>query len=325
MSFKVLVTIPWFKDKTAPEFDRLRAAGCEILINRNARAYNEAELIEVIPEIHVTIAGSEPYNDRTLAVARSLKLIARVGVGYDMIDVAAATKRKIPVAMAFGTNHEAVADHAFAMLATLCNQLTTYHDSVREGEWRARFHRSLWQGTIGIIGLGRIGRALARRCAGFEMRILAHDIQPDAAFAKANGIEMVDLETLLQEADFVSVNAPHTPLTDKMINADVLARMKPSAYLINTARGGLVDEPALIDALRTKQIAAAGLDVVATEPLPGTSPLCDLDNVLLSPHCAGVSDKAVSMMLNRCVDSILDIKDGRKPPRELLLNPDVLD
>ena len=325
MSFKVLVTIPWFKDETAPEFDRLRAVGCEILINDNARAYNEAELIEVIPEIHATIAGSEPYNDRTLAAARSLKVIARVGVGYDMIDVAAATKNRIPVAMAFGTNHEAVADHAFAMLATLCNQLPTYHSGIRKGEWRARFHRSLWQGTIGIIGLGRIGRALARRCAGFEMRILAHDIEPDNAFAEANGIEMVDLETLLQEADFVSVNAPHTLLTDKLINAERLASMKAGAYLINTARGGLVDEPALIEALSTNQIAGAGLDVVAKEPLPEVSPLRNLENVILSPHCAGVSDKAVSLMLNRCIGSILDIKDGRKPPRELLLNPDVLD
>ena len=325
MRFRVLVTIPWFKDKQAPEFDHLRAAGCEILINENARAFSEAELIEVIPEIHATIAGSEPYNEKTLAAARSLKVIARVGVGYDMIDVAAATKRRIPVAMAFGTNHEAVADHAFAMLATLCNQLPIYHSRIQKGEWRARFHRSLWQGTIGIVGLGRIGRALARRCKGFDMRILAHDVEPDTTFAQANGIEMVGLEKLLEEADFVSINAPHTPLTDKMINAERLARMKPSAFLINTARGGLVDEPALIEALRTEQIAGAGLDVVATEPLPETSPLRDLDNVLLSPHCAGVSKKAVSLMLNRCVDSILEIKEGRKPPSDLLLNPAVLD
>jgi len=242
-----------------------------------------------------------------------------------MIDVAAATKRHIPVAMAFGTNHEAVADHAFAMLAALCNQLPAYQRQIEGGEWGARFHRSLWQGTIGIIGLGRIGRALARRCAGFDMRILAHDILPDAAFAAANGIDMVGLDMLLRESDFISVNAPHTELTDKMINADRLALMKPEAYLVNTARGGLVDETALIEALRTKQIAGAGLDVVATEPLPKGSPLRNLDNVLLSPHCAGVSDKAVSLMLNRCINSILEIKRGRKPPRDLLLNPEVLD
>ena len=324
MTFKVLATIPWFKTRSAPEFERLREHGCEILINEKERAYNEAELREVLPEINATIAGSEPYNDRTLAVAKSLKVIARVGVGYDMIDVAAATRQEVPVAMAFGTNHEAVADHAFALLAAACNQLPTYHQQIVEGRWGARFHRSLWKGTIGIIGLGRIGRALARRCAGFDMRILATDIAPDADYATGNGIELVDLETLLRQSDFVSVNAPHTPLTDKMINAERLALMKPEAYLVNTARGGLVDEPALIDALGTGQIAGAGLDVMAVEPLPDGSPLRSFDNVVLTPHCAGVSDMAVTLMLNRCIDSILAIKDGKRPDRELLLNPEVL-
>lgn len=325
MSFKVLVTIPWFKNKPAPELDRLRDHGCEILINQQERAYNEAELIEVVPEISATIAGSEPYNDKTLAAARSLKVIARVGVGYDMIDIDAATRHDVAVAMAFGTNHEAVADHAFCLLAALCNQLPTYHQQIADGAWGARFHHSLWQGTIGIIGFGRIGRALARRCQGFEMRILAHDIEPDHDYAAANGIEMVDLETLLREADFVSVNAPHTDLTDKMINAETLSLMKPGAFVINTARGGLVDEADLIEALRSKRIAGAGLDVMAVEPLPAGSPLRSLDNVILTPHCAGVSDKAVTLMLERAVESVLAIKDGRKPERHLLLNPEVLD
>lgn len=325
MSFKVLVTIPWFKRRSAPELNRLREHGCEILINDKERAYTEAELIEMIPGISATIAGSEPYNQNTLAAAHDLKVIARVGVGYDMIDIATATERRVPVAMAFGTNHEAVADHAFALLAALGNQLAGYHQQITGGRWGTAFHRSIWQGTIGIIGLGRIGRALAKRCAGFDMRILAHDIAPDASFAAANGIEMVGLETLLQESDFVSVNAPHTQLTDKMINAERLSLMKPEAYLINTARGGLVDEPDLIEALRSRQIAGAGLDVVAVEPLPETSPLRTLDNVILTPHCAGVSDKAVTLMLNRCIDSVLAIKEGRKPERHLLLNPEVLD
>jgi D-3-phosphoglycerate dehydrogenase len=325
MSFKVLVTIPWFRNRPAPEFERLRKHGCEVLINDKERAYSQAELIEIIPGIDATIAGSEPYNERTLAAADSLKVIARVGVGHDMIDVPAATRRGVLVAMAFGTNHEAVADHAFALLAALCNQIPVYDREIKDGRWGAHFHRSLWQGTIGIIGLGRIGRALARRCAGFEMRILAHDIVPDAAYAAEHAIEMVDLDTLLRRSDFVSVNAPHTGLTDRMINAERLSLMRPAAYLVNTARGGLVDEQALIDALRSRRIAGAGLDVVAVEPLPADSPLRTLDNVLLTPHCAGVSDKAVSLMLDRCIDSVLAIKDGQKPERHLLLNPEVLD
>jgi D-3-phosphoglycerate dehydrogenase len=325
MSFKVLVTIPWFKNRPAPELNRLREQGCEILINQQGRAYNEAELAQAISGVNATIAGAEPYNETTLVHARSLQVIARVGVGYDMIDIDAATRHDVAVAMAFGTNHEAVADHAFALLAGLCNQLPTYHRQIVGGAWGARFHQSLWQGTIGIIGLGRIGRALARRCEGFEMRILATDIAPDPTYAAANGIEMVDLETLLRESDFVSVNAPHTELTDKMINAGTLSLMKPEAYVINTARGGLIDEDDLIEALRNKRIAGAGLDVMAIEPLPAGSPLRTLDNVILTPHCAGVSDKAVTLMLECAVDNVLAIKEGRKPPRHLLLNPDVLD
>lgn len=323
MTFKVLVTIPWFKTRPAPQLDRLREAGCEILINQQGRAYNEAELIEVIPEISATIAGSEPYNDNTLAAAKALKVITRMGVGFDQIDIAAATRHHVSVAMAFGTNHEAVADHAFVLLAALGNQLAPYHRDIIDGRWRAQFHTSLWQGTVGIIGLGRIGRALARRCAGFEMRILANDIEPDQAYADAQGIEMVDLETLMREADFISVNAPHTPLTDKIINAERLSLMKPGAYIVNTARGGLVDEQALIDALKARQIAGAGLDVFATEPLPSDSPLRTLDNVIVTPHCAGVSAKAVDLMLDRCIESVLAVKDGRNPGDELLLNPEV--
>jgi D-3-phosphoglycerate dehydrogenase len=323
MSFKVLVTIPWFKNRPAPELDRLREQGCEILINQQGRAYNEAELIDVISDVNATIAGAEPYNERTLAAAPELKVIARVGVGYDMIDIGAATRHEVAVAMAFGANHEAVADHAFALLAALCNQLPAYHQQITGGAWGTRFHQSLWQGTIGIIGLGRIGRALARRCQGFEMRILAYDIAPDPDFAKANGIEMVDLDSLLTQSDFVSVNAPHTDLTDKMINADTLSRMKPEAYLINTARGRLVDETALVEALQNNLIAGAGLDVMAIEPLPAESPLRSQGNVILSPHCAGVSDKAVTMMLDRAVENVLTIKDGRKPEQHLLLNPEV--
>ncbi len=325
MSFKVLVTIPWFKNRPAPELDRLRDQGCEIVINQLGRAYNEAELIDAISDVDATIAGAEPYNEKTLAGAHALKVIARVGVGFDMIDVEAATRGRVAVAMAFGTNHEAVADHAFSLLAALCNQLPTYHQQITGGAWGSRFHSSLWQGTIGIIGLGRIGRALAQRCQGFEMRILANDIAPDANYAAANGIDMVDLETLLRESDFVSLNAPHTELTNKMVNAKTLSLMKPDAFLINTARGGLIDEADLTEALRNKTIAGAGLDVVAKEPLPSDSPLRTLDNVILTPHCAGVSDKAVTLMLDRAIDSVLAIKDGRKPERHLLLNPEVLD
>ncbi|MGI9436120.1 MAG: phosphoglycerate dehydrogenase [Geminicoccaceae bacterium] len=323
MTFKVLVATPWFKTRPAPALDRLRAAGCEVVTNQQERAYNETELIQAIPGIHATIAGSEPYNDRTLSAAGDLKVVARLGVGFDQIDVTAATRHGVAIAMAFGTNHEAVADHAFALIAGLGNQLLPYRRKIMDGGWGSHFHRSLWKSTVGIIGLGRIGRALARRCAAFEMRTLAFDVQPDADYAKAAGIELVDLDTLIGQSDFISVNTPHNPDSDKLINAERLAQMKPTAYVVNTARGGVIDEAALVEALQSGRIAGAGLDVFEVEPLPKQAALRSLDNVLLTPHCAGSSDRAVDLMLARCIDSILAIKDGGNPGEQYLLNPEV--
>ena len=321
MTIKVLYAVPRVHEATRPVLERLRAANCELIFNRAGHTLTEPELIELLPGVFGTIAGGEPYTERVFAAAPELKVVARMGVGYDKVDVAAATRHGVAVAMGFGTNHEAVADHAFALIAALGNRLPSYHGEVVDGRWGGHFHPGLWRTTIGIIGLGRIGRALARRCRGFDMRILAYDAVPDLAYAREHGIELVDLETLFQEADFVSVHAPLTPETAKMVNRERLALMKPSAFLINTARGGLVDEAALHEALRAGRIAGAGLDVFEVEPLPPQSPLRKLDNVLLSPHCAGGSIEAVIAMTDRCVDNILAIRDGRAVS-EGLLNPE---
>ena len=323
MATKVLLAVPQAHPVIEPVLERLRAAGCELVRNRSGRKLSEQELIESLPGVFGTIAGVEPYNERVFAAAPELKVVARMGVGYDLIDVAAATRHGVAITMGFGTNHEAVADHAFALMAGLGNRLLAYHGQVMAGDWGGHFQPGLYRTTIGIIGLGRIGRALARRCRAFEMRILAYDAMPDAAFAREHGIELVDLETLFREADFVSVNAPLTPETEKLVNRERQALMKPSAFLINTARGGLVDEVALYEALAAGRIAGAGLDVFEAEPLPANSPLRELSNVLLTPHCAGGSIEAVVAMANRCVDNILAIRDGRRLGEDLL-NPAAL-
>jgi D-3-phosphoglycerate dehydrogenase len=324
MSFKVLVSIPWFKSRDIPHIERLTQAGCEVVVNGLEHTYDAEELSRAIPGVDATIAGSEPYNEQTLAAADRLKVIARVGVGYDQIDLAAATKQKVQVAMAFGTNHEAVADHAFALMAALANNLLPYHRKVMDGGWGGAFHASLWRATTGIVGLGRIGRALARRCKGFEMRVLAADTLPDRDYCAAEGIELVDFETLLKDSDFVSINAPHAPESDRLINREALSLMKPTAYLVNTARGGLVDQQALLEALQSGRIAGAGLDVFEIEPLPEGDPLRELDNVLFTPHCAGSPEKALGMMLERCIESVLAVKEGKSPGAPYLLNPEAL-
>jgi D-3-phosphoglycerate dehydrogenase len=323
MPLKVLYAVPRLHEACAPVLERLRGSGCELVFNQTGRTLPEDELIGLLPGVFGTIAGGEPYTERVFAAAPALRVVARMGVGYDKVDVAAATRHRVAIAMGFGTNHEAVADHAFALMAALANRLAAYHQEVIEGRWGGHFQPGLWRTTVGIIGLGRIGRALARRCRGFDMRILAYDAVPDAGYARDHGIELVDLQTLFREADFVSVNAPLAPETEKIVNRAHLALMKPSAFLVNTARGGLVDEAALYEALAAGRIAGAGLDVFEVEPLPAGSPLRRLTNVLLTPHCAGGSIEAVVAMTDRCVDNILAIRDGRALGEDLL-NPEAL-
>jgi phosphoglycerate dehydrogenase-like enzyme len=324
MSGKVLITLPTVHEHLHTALERLRAAGCEVLFNRQGRTYTEDELVAVLPDVVATIAGTEPYTERVFAAAPMLKVVARSGVGHDAIDLRAASRHQVAIAMGFGTNHDAVADFAFSLMAALASKLIPYHAMVTDRRWQRSAHMPLWQATTGIIGLGRIGRALARRCKGFEMRVLAYDVQPPPGFAQQHGVELVDLATLFKEADFVSVHAPHTPETDKIVSRERLALMKPTAFLVNTARGGLVDEAALADALREGTIAGAGLDVFEVEPLPPVSPLRDLPNVVMTPHCAGSNIVAIAAMAERCVDNVLALIEGRDPGADYVLNSAVI-
>ncbi len=324
MSKKVLVMVHQTATRPAPYFDRLREAGFEVVHSGLDRLPNEAELIDLLPGVYATIAGGEPYTEKVFASAPELKIVARFGVGYDQVDVAAATRHGVPVAMAFGGNHESVADGAFALMAAIATDFPNKHALVVSGGWGNGFHTGLWKKTLGIIGMGRIGRALARRCArGFDMRVLAYDPVPDRAYAEANGIELVDLATLLRTADFVSLHIPHVKENEKFMNAERLALMKPSAFLINTARGVLVDEQALYDALKSRRIAGAGLDVYAKEP-PIGSPLLALDNVALLPHSSGMDDNGELGMVTKCIDAILAYARGEHPGAEYVLNPSTI-
>jgi D-3-phosphoglycerate dehydrogenase len=321
---KVLVLVHQIADRPAPYLNRLRQAGFEIIHSGIPRLPNEAELIERLPGVFATIAGGEPYTERVFSSAKDLRVVARFGVGWDQVDVAAATRHGVAVAMAFGANHESVADGAFTLLSACACNLPAKHSLVASGGWGSGFHQGIWRQTLGIIGMGRIGRALAGRCSrGFEMRVLAHDPLPDKAYAAANDIELVELDTLLRTADFVSVHIPHSRENENFINAERLALMKPSAFLINTARGALVDEAALYDALANRRIAGAGLDVFRNEP-PAGSPLLGLENIVLLPHSTGMDVAAEAAMANRCIDSILAYGRGEHPGAEYVLNPSVL-
>jgi phosphoglycerate dehydrogenase-like enzyme len=321
---KILVLVHQLATREAPYLRRLEEAGFAIVHPRLGRKLSEDELIEWLPGVYATIAGGEAYTERVLAAAPDLCMVARFGVGWDQVDVAAATRHGVVVAMAFGANHESVADGAFTLLAACACNLPAKHALVASGGWGTTFHHGLWGKTVGIIGLGRIGKAFARRCrAGFEMRVLAYDTMPDRVAAAALDVELTTLDALLEQSDFVSLHMPLTPENDGFINAERLARMKPSAFLVNTARGGLIDEAALIAVLKDRRIAGAGLDVFREEP-PLRSPLLGLDNVVLTPHSAGMDETAEVAMANRCIDSILALARGGDPGVEYVLNPSVL-
>ncbi len=299
-------------------------AGYELLPNPYGRPMREEELLRHLPGCVASIAGQEPYTERVFAAATRHGVVARLGVGYDAIDLAAATRHGVAVAMAFGSNHEPVADHAFALMAALAHAIPRYDRAVREGEWRLLFHGRLTGATVGIVGFGRIGRALAKRCQGFGMEVLVADPYMDGETLARLGCTLVPLDELLQRADFVSLHAPLTAETRNLIDARRLGLMKRTAFLVNTARGGLVDEPALVEALERGTIAGAGLDVVAIEPLPETSRLRTLPNVVLTPHAAGASEWAIETMAARTVANTLAVLRGQDPGAGLLLNPEVL-
>ena len=324
-SKKVLINVYHLAEREAPYLQRLRDAGFDLEFNQLKRQQTEDELIAALPNTFATFAGGEPYTERVLAspAARDLKIIARFGVGYDKVDVKAATRHGVAVAMAFGTNHESVADGAFALMAACAGDIVNRDRQVKSGGWGGAFHLGLWRSTVGLVGMGRIGRALAKRCGGFDMRVIAADPAPDRAWAQQNNVTLMPLEQLLREADFVSLHAPWNSETEGMINAQRLALMKPTAYLINTARGQLIDEDALYHALKARKIAGAGIDAFRREP-PGGSPLLTLDNIVLTPHSSGMDLTAEHAMANRVIDSILAMWNGQDPGKEYVLNPEAV-
>ncbi len=293
-------------------------AGFALAFNETGRFYDEPQLMAALGDAVAVLAGIEPYTERVLRTASHLRVIARLGVGFDNVDLEAARRHGVVVALTPDTNHEAVADHAMAMIAALLQELFAYDRTVRAGGWGTRFHPGVTGRTLGIVGFGRIGRATARRARAFGMRVLATSPGMPPEAMRREGVEPVALDELFAAADVVSLHAPLTPATHQLVNAARLSRMRPGAYLVNTARGGLVDQEALVAALREGRLAGAALDVFEDEPLPPDSPLRTLDRVILTPHVAGLSEDAVAQMTAMCIDNILRVLAGKAVPAERL-------
>jgi D-3-phosphoglycerate dehydrogenase len=272
--------------------------------------------------------GVTRFGQKELAAAREMLVVARIGVGYDAVDVPALTAKKIPLMVAGSANSPSVAEQAMYMMLMLAKRGAELHAMVQANQWNKRLTAvpfDLFGKTLLIVGFGRIGARSAKRAQAMEMNVLVYDPYVAAAQIKAAGCEPVaELDTALPRADFVTIHCPKTPETVGMFNAARLARMKPTAYLVNTARGGIIDEPALHKALTGGKLAGAGLDVFEQEPTPADNPLLKLPNVISAPHMAGVTRESLDRMGLQTARNILSVLDG-KPIRENVINQEVLD
>jgi D-3-phosphoglycerate dehydrogenase / 2-oxoglutarate reductase len=286
----------------------------------------EAMLKQHAP-VHGVALGATRFGETELVASKDMKVVTRIGVGYDAVDVPALSKRKVPLMVAGTANSPSVAEHALFMMLTLAKRAQEMHAMVKEGTWASRLGvlpYDLYGKAVLIIGFGRIGTRTAKRCLAMEMSVLVYDPYKPASEVTAAGCEAVpDLDAALPRADFVTIHCPKTPETLGFFNAAKMKLMKPTAYLINTARGGIVDEKALYEALVSGRLAGAGLDVFEQEPPPVGQPLHGLPNVIMAPHVAGVTVEAVERMSEQTARNILSALDGA-PIRQNVINQEIL-
>jgi glyoxylate reductase len=322
MSPKVLVTTKALTDVGSAATQLLREAGCELIIASQSGPYKGETLTNLLAGKDAVLATIDHYTAEVFAspAASQIKIISRWGVGVETIDAAAATKAGVIVAYTPGLLNDTVADLAFALILAVARRVQEGHALLQQGRWQQLWGSNVHGKTLGLLGCGRIGQATARRAKGFDMRLLGYDLQP-APEAERLGIKFVTLDELLAESDFLSLHASFSSANRGLIGEAQLRKMKRTAFLINTARGALIDEPVLVRALEEGWIAGAGLDTFAVEPLAANHPLLRLPNVVLTPHQASCTRETGERVSLTAAQAIVDVMNGRRP--QLVLNPEV--
>lgn len=307
---KVISTSPSFAKYSNHPVEYLNENGFEVLAF--PADITLADLKPHLADADALIVAFTEINAELLDCAPRVKIVCKHGVGVDNIDLAETKSRGIWVTNVPNANKHAVADFTFALLLSLARQIPQANTLTKKGEWPRIFATDAWGKTIGICGLGNIGKQVALRARGFNMRVIAFDFFQDKAFAEQNGITFVDKEELLAQCDFITLHMPLTDTTKNFIALDEMKKMKPGAYLINASRGGVVNEDDLHTALSTNVIAGAASDVFATEPIAG-HPLFALDNFIATSHIAGYTDGAVNAIGEHCVENIVTaiVRNGR--------------
>ena len=321
MTFKVLSTSPTFGHYVSEPSEYLENHGCEVDLFPQGKEISQEELVQGVAEYDAIIVGIEKFTKAVIQASKRLKILAKHGIGVDNIDVDAASAKGVVVTNAPGTNSDAVADLTIGLFLSLARSIPFADRSVKEGKWPRMVGVQVNGKVLGIIGLGQIGKKVAKRALGFDMRVLAYDVFKDEAFAKKWGFTYVSLDEVLAESDFISIHVPISPSTRGLIGERELNLMKKGAFLVNISRGDIIDEEGLCRILKEKRIGGAALDVFAQEP-PTGSPLLDLDNVIATPHMGGYSFEALRETGMVCAQSIIDVFEGKRP--EFIVNPEVL-
>lgn len=307
MSKRILVSAPYAMPVIGMYRERLGAAGCDVVVAPVRERLSEDELLPLVGDVDGVICGDDQFTARVISAAPHLKVISKWGTGIDSIDREAARRAGVRICNTPGAFSEPVADTVMGYLLLFARQLPAMNGTIRAGRWEKPQLVALGEQVLGVVGVGNCGKAVVRRARAFGMRVLGSDIvDMPPEFVRETGVEMVPLAELLRASDYVSLNCDLNPMSFHLMGEGNLALMRPSAYLVNTSRGPVVDEPALVAFLQAGRIAGAALDVFECEPLPDDSPLRGLSDCWLAPHNANSSPRAASRVHESTITQLLE-------------------
>ncbi|WRS28536.1 phosphoglycerate dehydrogenase [Oscillospiraceae bacterium MB08-C2-2] len=317
MSKNVLVTATGYSIYCQKAKQLLEQNGVNVIENPHGRPFTQEELLQVVGDIDGVVAGVDTWDETIFQKAPRLKVIARFGVGVDNIDLQSAAAHGIAVSNARGMNSGSVAEMAIALMLSCLRNVPNLNRSTREGAWERFMGRDLTGMCVGLLGFGDIARKVAKKLSGFDVKLIAYDLYPNMELAKELNTEMVSMDEVLAKADIVSMHLPSLPETQHIMNAETFAKMKPGSVFINTARGALVDESALFNALTGGRLLAAASDVYESEPAGTENPLFELDTFIATPHTAAETYATCENVGLMTAQALLDVFNGKNPENRL--------
>ena len=309
---KILITVSGYSRNCKAGLKLLQEKGYTLFEIPSDRPYSHEELLPLVEDVDGVIAGAEPWDNEVFDRAKRLKCIVRFGVGYDSVDLEAAKAHHVMVANCPGLNTNAVAEHAMALMLTLLRQVPSLTQQLRQGQWVRPASHELKGKVVGLLGFGAIARCVAKKLSGFEAKVMAFDKFPNYAAAEELGVTMASLEEVLRNADILSIHLPASEETRHLINPTTLAQMKDGALLVNTARGALVDEGSLYQALKSGKLAGCAADVFEAEPIPPDSPLLTLDNYYCTPHVASETYESLADTGLETAAKLVEVFEGKE-------------